>query len=1018
MAYVWFCAISGLVIAVIRLYTRVRDLERTVAALKLESPTEAEVAEVPRRVRWTEDRKAEPPAEAPAEKETAARWEPPPVTSIAEAQPAQSAEASPAVYASAPAIAPRAPKPAFGERVRGFFSDDEWETLVGGSVLNKAGAVVLVIGIALFLAYSWTHMTAAGRAFLSFGLSLVLLGAGIWIERRARYRTFARGLIGAGWAGLYATTYAIWAVPAAQILPDPFAGSLALLVVAGGIIAHSMFYQSQSATGVAYASAFAALAATPSSPFAIAALIPLGASLLFIAARFEWYSLALGGLAASWGVLLFKHEAGASLLTFQAVIAAYWLLFEAFDLLRVRRRARGGGVEWIYPLNLAALGGMSYMNWAPHYAHRLWIGCAAGAGLFLVDSIVRGWMLPPLTIRDEPLSDRLAKGGFESSALVSAVLAGLAISVRAPGMIAVAGLAIEAEAVYLLGMALGSRFLELLGGAGFVWSLVRILASPDAYGERVVLGHAIRNWSPVALLHAFLFYFNRALRVWLVFSYAAVALVFCVLMAEAPAGWVGMAWVIYGLALFEIALRGRAADFRRQAFALMFAGTLMAAFENGLAAHPHVIAVAVALAAMYGCALRLRGLEIPEQFELSWGSAGAVALLAAVLVWIAAPPGYAAAGICALSVALLELGVAGMPARLAHFGGPALFTGALFLLLDKGLPVKHPDTAEWVSYAVAAAAGLGAMARRFLRAPEQFTEKEGPFVRGLHGGIGTGAALIAIWAVTPEAAVTPLWVLLAVLLVEFGLAFEAQAPQFAGLGATLALTVRALDADIQRTPWSMLAAVVALYWLWGRFSDPVRRVLFWVAPAVLVLFIGRVAEAGSAAAVCSGMAVGMAAVDHRWRLRDAARQAYIIAGIAFVATFVTAPHILAVTIVAAAFFTAQRLTRATAGRVYYSALGTLLIMAKLFSEVSGGLLTVSWALESVALLGCGFALRERVLRVEGLALLFACILKVFLYDLRNLETVYRILSFIALGVILLAVSWIYTRFHEHVRRLL
>jgi uncharacterized membrane protein len=133
---------------------------------------------------------------------------------------------------------------------------------------------------------------------------------------------------------------------------------------------------------------------------------------------------------------------------------------------------------------------------------------------------------------------------------------------------------------------------------------------------------------------------------------------------------------------------------------------------------------------------------------------------------------------------------------------------------------------------------------------------------------------------------------------------------------------------------------------------------------------------------------------------------------------VTAPHILAVTIVAAAFFTAQRLTRATAGRVYYSALGTLLIMAKLFSEVSGGLLTVSWALESVALLGCGFALRERVLRVEGLALLFACILKVFLYDLRNLETVYRILSFIALGVILLAVSWIYTRFHEHVRRLL
>ncbi|MES1256970.1 MAG: DUF2339 domain-containing protein [Acidobacteriota bacterium] len=45
-------------------------------------------------------------------------------------------------------------------------------------------------------------------------------------------------------------------------------------------------------------------------------------------------------------------------------------------------------------------------------------------------------------------------------------------------------------------------------------------------------------------------------------------------------------------------------------------------------------------------------------------------------------------------------------------------------------------------------------------------------------------------------------------------------------------------------------------------------------------------------------------------------------------------------------------------------------------------------------------------------------MKLFVYDLRNLETLYRILSFVALGLILLAVSWIYTRFREHIRRLL
>jgi uncharacterized membrane protein len=51
-------------------------------------------------------------------------------------------------------------------------------------------------------------------------------------------------------------------------------------------------------------------------------------------------------------------------------------------------------------------------------------------------------------------------------------------------------------------------------------------------------------------------------------------------------------------------------------------------------------------------------------------------------------------------------------------------------------------------------------------------------------------------------------------------------------------------------------------------------------------------------------------------------------------------------------------------------------------------------------------------------LLLICILKLFLYDLRNLETLYRILSFMALGLILLGVSWIYTRFREKVKRLL
>jgi uncharacterized membrane protein len=59
-----------------------------------------------------------------------------------------------------------------------------------------------------------------------------------------------------------------------------------------------------------------------------------------------------------------------------------------------------------------------------------------------------------------------------------------------------------------------------------------------------------------------------------------------------------------------------------------------------------------------------------------------------------------------------------------------------------------------------------------------------------------------------------------------------------------------------------------------------------------------------------------------------------------------------------------------------------------------------------------------MLRLSGLGLLLFCILKLFVYDLSSLDTVPRIFSFIVLGLILVAVSWIYTRFRDRVQRFL
>src|ERR1019366_3887930 len=105
-------------------------------------------------------------------------------------------------------------------------------------------------------------------------------------------------------------------------------------------------------------------------------------------------------------------------------------------------------------------------------------------------------------------------------------------------------------------------------------------------------------------------------------------------------------------------------------------------------------------------------------------------------------------------------------------------------------------------------------------------------------------------------------------------------------------------------------------------------------------------------------------------------------------------------------------------RMYDSLLATFLLGALIFHEVTGSVLSVAWGVEAVALLAAGFALRDRVLRLSGLALFLICTLKLFFWDLRNLDTLPRIVSFIVLGLLLVAVSWVYTRFRDQVQRFL
>jgi uncharacterized membrane protein len=69
-----------------------------------------------------------------------------------------------------------------------------------------------------------------------------------------------------------------------------------------------------------------------------------------------------------------------------------------------------------------------------------------------------------------------------------------------------------------------------------------------------------------------------------------------------------------------------------------------------------------------------------------------------------------------------------------------------------------------------------------------------------------------------------------------------------------------------------------------------------------------------------------------------------------------------------------------------------------------------WLLYSMLLMTLGFWRSLRSIRIIAFVLFGFTILKIFIYDLSYLETLYRIFSFIGLGIILLSVSYAYQRY--------
>lgn len=966
--------------------------------------------------------------------------------------------------------------PSLSDRLHQKMAGEEWEALVGGSWLNKLGVFVLVIGIALFLGYSFTRVGPPGRVAVSLGVSFALLGGGIVLERRARYSIFGRGLLGGGWAALYFTTYAMHAVSAAKVIDSPVAGSLLLLAVAVGMIVNSLKYRSQTVTGLAYFLAFVTLTPviTPAASLSVIALVPLAASLLYISIRFEWSQMAVLGLIATYGTCASRGDSGASVFTAQTVFTTYWLLFETFDLFRARRRsAHTLWEQAIFPLNAAGFLFLSYAKWSASAPESLYALSAAVAVAYLTSAVLRMFLRPPSSFPAEtnPL-ERGLSGGYEGAITLAAALTLASIFQRFQGTQAELGLLAEAETLFLAGLFFRQAYPRQLAAALFAGCLGQLILNdiPDG-GQTSIGGWSLKAWTPAMALSALLFYVNRALRSADTFyGYAGSAMAALILGFETPQRYLGPAWFALAAALFAVGWLRRLHDFRIQGYlvaALGLGGTAeyQASIATGGAPPFRHLWISLAFAALLSYAGTICGLRSPagrlEDWERTllrrFGSwAATVALVA--LAWRLLPGDYLGLGWMAVALVLLEFGLRQIPEDFRRQSYLVAGLGALRVLFFNLMPVANVGPlAPRLTIAGAALLAYVMAARIYRSRSEAVSVQERSRVFDFSSALGTWFLLGAIWALLPAVVIGPAWALVSLLLVECGFALNVPGLRLQGHIAAAFSVGRLFFANftglgslgfVSHRILTVVPVICSEYYQWSRQSAARQRLRSWELPAariylyaaavlavVLMRFeLGRVLTVTGWAA----FALALLVFGHRWNNWDLRWQSYAIAALAFWRSWTTnfyAPdsfagvsgRILTGAFVIACFYAAQLLSPRKAAqpqsveryaRLFYSVMATVLLATLLFHEVSGSMLTVAWGLEGIALLIAGFPLSDRVLRISGLTLFLVCVLKLFLWDLRHLETLYRIFSFIVLGLMLVSVSWIYTRFREQLQRYL
>jgi hypothetical protein len=952
---------------------------------------------------------------------------------------------------------------------------ESFELRLGTYWLARLGIVALLTGMVFLAGFAYKNYAGRigppGKVAVLYVLSFGLLGAGAWLYRRQEsLKNYARVLVAGGLAAVYFTTYAAHHVANLQVIGSPVLDGALLLAWAGFIVWLADRMKSEVlalfATGLGYYTAVM----TSVGSFTLYSNLVLTLAAVFFLVRNRWAVLSSVSLAATYFAYAFwrfYHQGEWRWATPDQglwhgawFLICYWVVFTAAVFLSKHEQFAGKNRATFATLNNGAFLGLFLLTMIQVRTGGFWkVALCSGAALLLLAALAARWLA----------AEKITSRAYLTQGLL---LVTLGFVTHYSGTNLALVLAVESVALLVLGRLLDQPIMRVGAFVTGAMSLIWLCAGVEAFDRRGLIAGSVvgalmlfnAQWARqkdaaaapalsfgltfftalAALAWAWITWRNVDDR-WLAVPWAAESVIF--LLASRPLGNRVLGYAAFPLALLatgaaatellgqmrlEIALR-------RGAWAAVLAGGLVG--FNAWATRREV-----------------KPADAPSFVPASAAFAAPALLIWWLTLWVFVPVEYKAV---ALAGAAAALTAAGLGLRMIEV--TALAQGFLVFaqlhclghLLPEGLTVQFGPAVSlpWWNPAIVLVLTL-AMSHGWQcwRLPDAVAAG-----RAICQGVyALAAVLVLLFWLRPH--FTPAaWMALACLLTLAVTAYAVWTRAWWLAGAGQILLLGSLFEFLRQVvlnetvspawyyPLAPITAFVALpffaaIWLaqkpdvaqqTGKTLAALGQVYQLVAGLLALAWVFEYVPARDR--VWALMLVGAGLFFWAgWRQsRQALWASGVFTGIGFLVLWgnlespaiVYVPNLFAVLLVLAQQQAARRFpnhlavseaTHNTTMIVGGCSLG-LLVSRWVLLESGGFYLTVAWAALALAIFAVGFGLRERMYRWLGLAVLACALGRVVAYDVWKLETLHRILSFMALGAVLLVLGFLYSRYQERIR---